>query len=95
MNIGQAPVLLNKVKIATTDERGHTPEELAQRMVDKIISVGNNSHPAIRDQALAFQGAVKNVALVYLKEAVNQHNATIAIRLTKAGHSNLVHLLGE
>jgi hypothetical protein len=38
---------------------------------------------------------MKNVALVYLKEAVNQHNATIANRLTKAGHPDLVHLLGE
>ena len=95
MNIGQAPVLLNKVTIATTNDRGHTPEELAQRMVDKIISVGNNSHPVIRDQAIAFQSAMKNVALVYLKEAVNQHNATIANRLIKAGHPDLVHLLGE
>lgn len=95
MNIGQAPILLNKVTVATTDGRGHTPEELAQRMVDKIISVGNNSHPVVRDQAIAFQGAVKNIAVIYLKEAVNQHNATIANRLRKAGHPDLVHLLGE
>jgi len=95
MNIGQAPVLVNKVMVATTDYRGNTPEELCERMVDKIISVGNNSHPLIREQALAFKNSVKQVALIYLKEAVTQHNATIAHRLKEAGYSNLVHLLGE
>jgi ribosomal protein L17 len=95
MNLGHTPVLLNKVTIATTSNRGHTPEELAERMVDKIISVGDNSHPAIREQAIAFKASVKNVALIYLKEAVNKHNATIAHRLKEAGYSNLVHLLGE
>jgi hypothetical protein len=95
MNLGHTPVLLNKVTIATTSNRGHTPEELAERMVDKIISVGNNSHPAIREQAIAFQGAVKQVVLLYLKEAVAQNNATLAYKLKQAGHSNLLHLLGE
>jgi hypothetical protein len=95
MNLGQTPVLINKVEIATTSGRGHTPEELAERFVNKIIQVGNNSHPVIREQAIAFQGAMKQVANVYLKEAVIQDRATIAHRLREAGHPDLVHLLGD
>jgi hypothetical protein len=95
MNLGQTPVLLNKVSVETTSERGHTPEELAERFVNKIIQVGNNSHPVIRDQANAFRESVKQLAVVYLREAVIQNNATLAYKLKKAGHSNLVHLLGE
>jgi hypothetical protein len=64
-------------------------------MADKIVYVGGNSHPAIRDQAIAFKAAVKAVCLFYLKEAVNQDRATIAHRLREAGYPDLINLLGE
>jgi len=91
----QSPVLLGSVSVATTNGRGWTPDELADRAIEKIIYVGSESHPAIRDQAIAFRGAVRSVIKTYLEEAVNQDRATIAIRLHEAGHSNLVHLLGD
>ena len=91
----QSPVLLGSVGVATTNRRGWTPDELADRAIEKILYVGNESHPAIRDQAIAFRGAVRSVIKTYLEEAVNQDRATIAIRLHEAGHSNLVHLLGD
>lgn len=91
----QSPVLLGGIKVATTEGRGHNAKELAQRMADKIVYVGGNSHPAIRDQAIAFKAAVKAVCLFYLKEAVNQDRATIAHRLREAGYPDLINLLGE
>lgn len=91
----QSPVLLGSVGVATTNGRGWTPDELADRAIEKILYVGSESHPAIRDQAIAFRGAVRSVIKTYLEEAVNQDRATIAIRLHEAGHSNLVHLLGD
>jgi hypothetical protein len=91
----QSPVLLGSVGVATTNRRGWTPDELADRAIEKILYVGSESHPAIRDQAIAFRGAVRSVIKTYLEEAVNQDRATIAIRLREAGHSNLVHLLGD
>ena len=42
------------VMVMTTEGRGFTPEEIAERALDKIIHVGSNAHPAIRDQAEAF-----------------------------------------
>ena len=36
------------VEIQTTDNRGQTPEEVAERCVNKIIGVSNNAHPPIR-----------------------------------------------
>lgn len=91
----QSPVLLGSVGVATTNGRGWTPDELADRAIEKILYVGNESHPVIRDQAIAFRGAVRSVIKTYLEEAINQDRATIAIRLREAGHSNLVHLLGD
>lgn len=91
----QSSVLLGGISVATTDRRGWTPDELADRAIEKILYIGNESHPAIREQAITFRGAVRSVIKTYLEEAVNQDRATIAIRLHEAGYSNLVHLLGD
>lgn len=89
----ESPILIGSVEVKTTDNRGHTPEELAERMAKKIVYVGGNSHPAIRDQAIAFQKQVEAVCLFYLKEAVNQDRATLAYRLREVGYPDLVSLL--
>jgi hypothetical protein len=90
-----SPVLVGSVSVATTDHRGWSIEELAQRAADKIIHVGDQSHPAVQAQARAFKDSVKHVVAFYLREAVEQDRATIAQRLREAGHPELVNLLGE
>ena len=35
------------------------PEEIAEQALDKIISIGNNSHPVIQAQAEAFRKEIK------------------------------------
>jgi hypothetical protein len=91
----EMPGLTNGVQVVTTDSRGWAADELAQRAADKIIFVGDQSHPVIQAQARVFKDRVKYVVAFYLKEAVEQDRATIAQRLREAGHPELVHLLGE
>ena len=91
----EMPVLTSGVSVVTTQNRGWDAEELAQRAADKIIFVGDQSHPAVQAQARAFKVQVKHVVAFYLKEAVEQDRATIAQRLREAGHPELVHLLGD
>lgn len=91
----EMPVLTSGVSVVTTQNRGWDAEELAQRAVDKIIFVGDQSHPAVQAQARAFKVQVKHVVAFYLKEAVEQDRLTMANRLREAGHPELVHLLGE
>lgn len=86
---------VSNVFVETTQSRGWTAEELAARAADKIIYIGDQSHPVVQAQARAFKENVKQVVAFYLKEAIEQDRATIAARLTQAGHSNLVHLLGD
>ena len=89
----ELPILLGGVAVHTTNNRGFTPEELADMALEKIIYVGSQSHPVIRDQAEAFKGNVRSVIVAYMKQAVVCHNTTIANRLTQAGHPELVKLL--
>lgn len=81
------------VSVNTTSNRGLNAEEIAERAADKIISVGANSHPVIRDQAQAFKGHIQKVVEFYVKEAIRNDRATLAIRLRDAGYPDLVTLL--
>ena len=89
------PVNVGSVFVETTQARGWTPEELASRAADKIIYVGDQSHPVVQAQARAFKENVKQVVAFYLREAVEQDRAMTALRLREAGHPDLVHLLGD
>lgn len=81
------------VEVHTTHERGSNPEELAERALNKILYIGENTHPALKEQAEAFKDSIRTVLVFYLKEAVRAHNATIANRLRKAGHEDLIPAL--
>lgn len=84
---------IGNIKVETTERRGFTPEELAQRASDKIISIGDQTHPAIREQARAFKQHIAVVIAFYLKEAVAQDRVTITNRLRDAGYPDLVFIL--
>lgn len=84
---------MSGVEVRTTSHRGFAPEEVANRCVDKIISVGDNSHPAIRDQANAFKDHIRAVVTFYIKDAIRNDRHTIATRLRDAGHPELTTIL--
>jgi hypothetical protein len=79
--------------VHTTEGRGHTPEELANFAVDKIMYVSKDANPLIRDQAQAFKEHIRVVLVKYLKQAVKSDRTTLANRLREAGHSELIKLL--
>jgi len=87
--------LMEGIQVATKDFGGFTPEELADRALDKIISVGDSSHPLVRDQAIAFREHIRVVLVHYMKEAVRFDRVTLAYRLREAGHPELIKLLDE
>jgi hypothetical protein len=81
------------VVVHTSHGRGFTPEEIAERALDKIVYVGSNSHPAIREQAEAFKDSIRKVLVFYLHEAVRSNNVTLVNRLNNAGHPELAKIL--
>lgn len=86
-------LLGGSVIVRTTNNRGFTPEEVAERALERIIYVGEQTHPAIRDQAQAFKEHIRHVMVYYMKEAIKNDRATIAIRMKDAGHPELIKLL--
>ena len=87
-----SPLELNsdfKVGIRTTNHRGFTAEELAKQCAEKIVSVSDGSHPAIREQALAYQGRIEKLVEIYLQQAVQSDRTTVYNALKDAGHPEL------
>lgn len=89
----QTNIEIGEVSIVTTSGRGFTPEEVAERALDKIIFVSESAAGPIRDQALAYRNALRKVLIHYMEEAVRSDRTTVANILTQAGHPELVHLV--
>ena len=83
------------IQVATKDFGGFTPEEVAERALDKIIQVGDQSHPLVREQAIAFRNHIREVLVFYMNEAVKFDRVTLAHKLREAGHPELIKLLDE
>ncbi len=81
------------VSINTTDNRGFTPEELAEQCVEKVISVSDNAHPGIRDQARAFSKHIEKLVAYYMRQAIRSDRTTVYNALNDAGHPELAELI--
>jgi hypothetical protein len=77
------------VTVKTTEHRGFTPEEVAERCVEKLISISDTAHPALRDQAHAFQHHMEKVVAFYMREAIKSDRVTTYNALRNAGHAKL------
>lgn len=82
-----------KVDVATTNNRGFTPEEVAERCANKIVAVAESAPPAIRDQAIAYKRNVGAVVAHYIKEAIASDRTTVYNALKDAGHPDLAELI--
>jgi hypothetical protein len=80
---------VGNVDVQTTNNRGLSVEEVAQRAVDKILYVAENAPEPIKDQANAFKDTVRGVIVHYIQHAVDQDRATIAAKLREAGYPEL------
>lgn len=80
---------VGSVMVQTTQNRGATPEEVAERCVSKIISISESADPVLRQQAEAFRSAIERVVAYYMREAIRGDRTTIYNALVQAGHPQL------
>lgn len=84
---------LGVVKILTTHERGHTPDELADMALRRILFIGELAPPAIRDQAVAYRDQISTALRYYLAQAQKSRDTTICNMLEQAGESRAAELV--
>jgi hypothetical protein len=81
------------VGVRTTSNRGFTAAELAEQAAERIVSVSDTAHPALREQAHAFQGQIAKVIEQYLKQTIRSDRTTVYNALKDAGHPELAELI--
>ena len=84
---------VGNVNVLTSDNGGHSNEQLTELALDKLISVSDKAHPAIQAQARAFKDRIANVMYHYITLARREERATIVQVLTSNGHKDLAEII--
>jgi hypothetical protein len=68
-------ISVGSVSVVTSSNGGHTPEYFAERIVAKLIAVGDNAPEPIRAQALAFRDTIHSIVLQGIIRAIESDRA--------------------
>tara|TARA_R100000908_G_C3711685_1_gene118069 strand:+ start:46 stop:339 length:294 start_codon:yes stop_codon:yes gene_type:complete len=82
-----------KVEVATTQNRGFTPDEIASRCVDRIISISDAANPVLQQQAHAFKDNMEELIADYMRQAISSDRTTVYNALLDAGQPKLAELI--
>jgi hypothetical protein len=75
MKFDAAGMSIGTVRVVTTDNGPLPPEHFAERIVDKLIYIGDQAPQPIRDQALAFKGTMLAIVLAGIRAAIDSDRA--------------------
>ena len=84
---------LGIIEAQTPNFGGHPPEFWADRITEKIVSVSDNNEPHIKEQARAYKEAIRQVCLIYIKNAIKSYKATLIQELIKAGEEDVAKIV--
>jgi hypothetical protein len=73
---------IGQVFVQTTDNRGHTVDEIAERAVNRILRVDTKE-------------ALHYWMVKYLTEAQKAERQAICKKLDKQGYAEIAHLIGD
>jgi len=79
--------------VRTTQERGFTVEEIAEDLLNKLLFISSEAHPAIREQAEAFKHQIRPAIIHYMKQAVRSDRTTLAAEFSKQGHLDMAEII--
>lgn len=84
---------IGPVSVVTTENRGQSPEEVAERCLAKLMYISKDAPDAIRQQAEAYRAHMYWVLVQYMREAVKSDRTTLCAELIKQGHTDMAELI--
>jgi hypothetical protein len=84
---------VQNVMVMTTSNRGHTPEELAEMAIVRLLAVSDSAPAAVKEQANVFRERIKTLLVYYLNEAVKQDRITLTTKLEQTGQNDLINII--
>ena len=83
------------VFVAASSNGGHSPEQVAELCVNRLIGISDTAPPELAQQARAFREQMLAVVLHYVRLAAAEDRATVCSHLAQAGHGQLAeHIRG-
>jgi|TARA_R110000824_G_scaffold393746_1_gene593085 hypothetical protein len=80
-------------EVHTTEYRGFTSEEIAERAIPKVVSVAEGADPKVKEQAEAFKGRLFHVIVKACNDAIQSDRTTLINLLTQQGHEDMADIL--
>ena len=84
---------LGVMQAITTSGRGLNVDELTAMALAKILFVGPDVPPAIRDQAEAYKARIEQVLRHYIGQAQKSQNTSVFNHLMQAGHLDAAEIV--
>ena len=84
-----ASISVGNIEVLTTDNKGHSIEEVSQMAANRILYIADEAPSPILDHAQAFKNTLKQTLIYYMSQAVEQDRAKICAKLMQNGYSEL------
>tara|TARA_R100001510_G_scaffold36827_1_gene33247 strand:+ start:646 stop:945 length:300 start_codon:yes stop_codon:yes gene_type:complete len=84
---------LGVIEAKTSNFGGHPPEFWADRLTEKIVGVSDDNDPHVREQARVYREEIRQVCLIYIKNAIKSYKATLIQELIKAGEEDVAKIV--
>jgi hypothetical protein len=88
---GQGDV--GQVQVFTSNNTGHSPEQIADMAMNKIMVINEKAPPPIKDQAVAYRNNIRDIIVYYLKQMAKSERTTIWALLKKQGHADMADII--
>jgi hypothetical protein len=75
--------------VVTSNNGGHSPEQVAELCVNRLIQVSDSAPPELAQQARAFRQQMLAVVLQYVRMAAAEDRATVCTKLEQSGMADL------
>jgi hypothetical protein len=84
---------IGDVAVFTSTNRGHSPEEMADMALNKIMLVSDDAPPVIREQALAYKAKLKEILIFYMNRMAQSERTTIWALMRQQGHEDIAEII--
>ena len=84
---------IGNVAVFTSTNRGHSPEEMADMALNKIMLVSDDAPPVIREQALAYKAKLKEILIFYMNRMAQSERTTIWALMRQQGHEDIAEII--
>jgi len=79
--------------VFTSNDGGHSPEDMAEMALNKIMMVSDTAPPVIREQAYAHRQRLKEVLVFYMNKMCQSERTTIWALMKKQGHEDMAEII--